>query len=87
MLGKQPGDAILQNAAHGVERSKDNDSISGVCGIDGRLQGQHGGFEQGRRDVFADVLGEPSGLRQVIAQLCQVRLPSANGRRASSLGR
>ena len=65
MLGKQPGDAILQNAAHGVERSKDHDSISGVRSIDGRLQGQHGGFEPCRRDLFTGILGTPSGLQAV----------------------
>ena len=59
MFGKQPGDTVLQYAANGVERSEDNDSISGVCGIDGGLQGQHGSFEEGRRDVLTGVLGLP----------------------------
>ena len=31
MFGQQPGYAVCKDATHGVERSKDDDSISGVC--------------------------------------------------------
>jgi hypothetical protein len=35
VLGMQLGDALLQNAAHRIERTKDQDSISGACSQDG----------------------------------------------------
>ena len=41
MFGQQPGYAMHKHATHGVERSKDDDSISGVCRSDGSLQRQH----------------------------------------------
>ena len=39
VFGVQFGNAILQNATHGVERTEHQDSISGGSGSDGRIKG------------------------------------------------
>jgi hypothetical protein len=39
VFGVQFGNAILQNASHGVERTEDQDSISGSCRSNGVIEG------------------------------------------------
>ena len=63
MFGKQPWHALCEYATHGIERSKDHDSISGVRLGDGRLQGLHGVGKGLGTGVFAGVLGLPLGLQ------------------------
>ena len=55
VFGLQPGHAVCKHAAHGVERSKDDDSISGVCCCYGSLQRLHGVGIGGGLGVLAGV--------------------------------
>ena len=64
VFGVQFGDAILQNAAHGVERTKDQDSISGCSRSNGRIEG----FLRGRIGAGLGILASVQ-LRPAFSQL------------------
>lgn len=61
VFGLQPGSAVFEHATHGEERSEDDDSISGVCAIDGCAQRLHGVRVHAARGIRARVLRLPGG--------------------------
>ena len=53
MLGLQLWHALLQNAANGIERAKDYNSISGLRRSNGRLQRLQRAGEKIGRNIFS----------------------------------
>jgi len=63
MRGAQTGNAVLQNTPDREERSKDHNSISGVCRRNGCLQGGLRVSVGAGHHILAGVVGAPSRLQ------------------------